>query len=236
LNVVQNLVTPPGTIKSYIKSAFPRVFAAYQNLRRSLTGPPSLETRFTEIYHNNTWNNSESISGRGSTLVRTEVIMTNLPPLLRELRATTLLDAACGDFNWMQHMALEDIKYIGVDIVRQLIERNQGLYTNAQRTFLTCDISQDRLPTADLILCRDCLIHLSFKRIRRTLSNFKRSGAKYLLCTTHNLISENVDCPDGDWRSINLEIAPFNFSKPDRLIVENEAAGKCLGLWRLDKL
>src|SRR5262249_30365686 len=160
---------------------------------------------FTEIYHNNTWNDPESVSGRGSTHARTAVIVTSLPPLLRELQARTLLDAACGDFNWMQHVALEDIKYVCVDIVDDLVERNRVLHAAIGTTFLNVDISKNRLPRADVILCRDCLIHLSFGRIKRTISNFKRSGAKYLLCTTHTTVLENFDCPDGGWRSLNLE-------------------------------
>jgi len=228
-------MTRASQIKSYIRSSFPRTVAAYQQVRRSWTAP-SLETVFTEIYHNNTWDDWESVSGRGSTLARAAVIMRNLPPLLRELQVKTLLDAACGDFNWMKHTALGDIKYTGVDIVPQLIKRNRRLYANAQRTFVTRDVSKHRLPRADLILCRDCLIHLSFALIKPTISNFKKSGAKYLLCTTHPTVAANDDCHDGDWRSINLEIAPFNFPKPSQLIVEDEEAGKCLGLWRLDGL
>ncbi len=228
-------MTSEVAIKSYLKSSLPRAVATYHDLRRALTAP-SLETVFTEIYHNNSWSDPESVSGRGSTLTRTAVITTSLPPLLRELQAKTLLDAACGDFNWMQHASLGDIKYIGADIVPELIERNRGRYANAQKTFLTLDISKNRLPPADVILCRDCLIHLSFERIKRTISNFKKSAARYLLCTTHTKITENIDCPDGGWRSINLEIEPFNFPKPAHVIVEDEDAGKCLGVWRLEDL
>jgi hypothetical protein len=228
-------MTQPNPIKSYLKTSFPRTLAAYHRVRHSLT-TPSLETVFTEIYHNNTWSDSESVSGRGSTLLRTEVIMTNLPPLLRELGAKTLLDAACGDFNWMQYARLPDIEYIGVDIVAPLIWRNRALYETRGRTFFHLDIARSRLPRADVILCRDCFIHLSFARIKKTILNFKKSGATYLFCTTHTTIAENIDSPDGGWRSLNLEIAPFNFPPPIRLIVENEDLGKCLGVWRVSDL
>lgn len=230
----ENALTLPS-MKSYIKASFPSAVAAYQHVRRSLTAP-SLKTVFTEIYHNNTWSDPESVSGRGSTSSRTEVIRIALPILLQELGAKTLLDAACGDFNWMQHTALADIKYLGVDIVTDLVERNRVLHAATGRTFLNVDISKNRLPRADVILCRDCLIHLSFARIKQTISNFKRSGAEYLLCTTHSTVAENTDCPDGGWRSINLEIGPFNFPKPARVIVEDEKAGKSLSLWRLKDL
>lgn len=225
----------PIDVKSFIKSLFPRAAQAYRQARQKLK-QPSLKTVFSEIYHNNTWNDSESASGRGSRLARTVVIRLKLPLLLKRLNATSMVDAACGDFNWMQHVELDEIHYIGADIVPELIARNQRLYGRANREFITADISADRLPRADVILCRECLIHLSFSRIDRVLSNFRNSGAQYLLCTTHTAIEENIDCNDGGWRSLNLQLPPFNFPTPLELIVEDADAGKCLGVWQLNNL
>jgi hypothetical protein len=47
--------------------------------------------------------------------------------VLHDLGAQSLLDAGCGDFNWMRTVDLPGIKYIGVDVVSDLIERNRGL-------------------------------------------------------------------------------------------------------------
>jgi SAM-dependent methyltransferase len=128
---------------------------------------PGLATIFSDIYHTNAWQDPESVSGRGSTLARTKVIMSQLPTLLQELGAETLLDAACGDFNWMRHTELGGINYVGVDVVPDLIIRNRQLYEGPSRRFVVLDITRDKLPDADVILCRDCLIHLSFTRIKR---------------------------------------------------------------------
>ena len=220
-------------MKSFIKSRFPRAVAAYRDAREVLRRP-SLAKTFSEIYRTNAWHETESVSGRGSTLARTKVITASLPPLLQELRAASLLDAACGDFNWMRHVELRAVKYIGIDVVPDLITRNQQLHQNDQRTFLRLDITRDRLPQADAVLCRDCLIHLSFRNINAARANFRRTSATYLLCTTHTTIQENVDCPDGSWRNLNLRLPPFNFPEPLKLIVEDEELGKCLGVWRLE--
>jgi hypothetical protein len=222
-------------IKSFIKSRFPGAVAACRAAWTAMCAPP-LEAIFTEIYHQNEWRDPESVSGRGSTLARTAVIMAQLPPLLKELRAATLLDAPCGDFNWMRYTELGAIRYIGADIVPELIARNRRLYGREGRSFTVLDVTKDKLPRADVVLCRDCLIHLSYARIRAAVANFKKSGATYLLCTTHTTVAENVDCPDGMWRSVNLELPPFNFPPPLKLIVEDAELGKCLGVWRLDEL
>ena len=196
----------------------------------------SLATVFSEIYETNAWRDPESVSGRGSTLARTNIITSRLPLLLQELNAKSLLDAACGDFNWMRYVDLGSIEYIGVDIVPALIDRNRQLYQTDQRTFAVHDITRDRLPDADVILCRDCLIHLSCKSIKATISNFKQTSATHLLCTTHTTITENIDCPDGSWRNINLLLPPFNFPQPVKSIVEDAELGKCIGVWPLKDL
>lgn len=224
-----------GRVKLFLKSKFPRAAAAYRNAEQALRRP-SMEKVFSEIYHTNLWRDPESVSGRGSTLARTRVIMAQLPPLLQELGAGTLLDAPCGDFNWMRYTELGAVRYIGVDVVPDLIARNRRLYGREGRTFLAMDLTKDRLPRADAILCRDCLIHLSFGSIRAAVSNFKRSGAEYLLCTTHTSIRENTACPDGGWRNVNLELPPLDFPPPLKAIVEDEETGKCLGVWRLKDL
>lgn len=221
-----------GPVKSFIKSHFPRAVSAYRDARQELRRT-SLATVFSEIYHTNAWQNPESVSGRGSTLARTKVITSHLPVLLQELNADSLLDAACGDFNWMRYAKLGSVKYIGVDIVPALIVRNRQLYQTEQRTFAVQDITTDQLPSADVILCRDCLIHLSFKSIKAAISNFKKTRATYLLCTTHTSVTDNIDCPDGSWRNVNLLLPPFNFPQPLRLFVEDAEFGKCLGVWRL---
>lgn len=226
--------------KVFMKAKFPRAASAYRRVagkrRAGRFTNARAEEVFTEIYRANSWKNAESASGRGSTLERTRVIRAALPELLRETRANSLFDAACGDFNWMREINLRGIAYTGADVVRQLVERNQTLYGCEGRAFLFLDITRDQLPAADAILCRDCFIHLSFRDIRASVANFKRSGATFLLATTHASVAENIDITTGDWRSVNLLLPPFNFPAPQRLVEEDAESGKSLGVWRLEEL
>jgi len=195
-----------------------------------------MRAAFTEIFHSNLWQNPESLSGRGSTLARTKEIRRKLPLVLETLEVKHLLDAGCGDFNWMKNVDLGDCAYLGVDVVLELIEQNNTRFAGTRRKFQTMDISRDTLPKRDAILCRDCLIHFSLKHSLDTLRNFQRSGSEYLLATTHSSVLENIDITSGEWRSINLLLPPFNFPEPLHLIVEDPALGKNLGVWRLDSL
>ena len=152
----------------------------------------------------------------------------------------SLLDVPCGDFGWLSTVDL-GVSYTGADIVPALVDENERRYggPSAGRRFLTLDLTKDALPHADLVLCRDCLVHLSFDNIGRALANIRASGATYLLTTTFLEHDANTDIEDGDWRMLNLERAPFNLPPPIDVLVEDCEEGdgayadKALGLWRV---
>lgn len=201
----------------------------------------SSKSIFSEIYHNNSWNAQNSVSGPGSELPVTSVIIEEIPFIIKETNAKILLDAPCGDFHWMKETKLDLDKYIGVDIVPEIIANNQQKYSNETRTFINLDIIKDRLPQADMILCRDCLVHLSFKNVFTTIKNFKESNSKYLLTTTFPELRENRNIDTGLWRPINLQIKPFSFPNPIKLINEKfsengKYTDKSLGLWKLEDI
>ena len=194
---------------------------------------------FSNIYHHNLWGDPESISGPGSTLSRTSAFRDQLALLLRTINARSVLDAACGDFNWMKEIDLSLDHYIGVDIVPEIVAANQRRYASSTVTFLDLDIAADEIPAVDVILCRDCLVHFSFEDAASAIRNLKRSKSIYLLTTTFTQLPDNVDIPTGGWRQMNLEIEPFNFPRPIALIDEKCShtggiyADKHLALWRL---
>jgi hypothetical protein len=129
-----------------------------------------------------------------------------------------------------------DIDYIGGDIVGELIQKNKRQYRRKSRRFLELDIMLDDLPRVDLLLCRDCLVHFSIQDVYRALRNVKRSGSTYVLTTTFVDERPNEEIQTGGWRPINLQLPPFRFPTPARLINEHCPVDgfrdKHLGLWR----
>ncbi len=197
---------------------------------------------FSETYHNRYWKSKESVSGRGSELGQTTHLRSELPLLLRKFEVRSFLDLPCGDFNWMQHVDLGGITYIGADIVPELVARNQEKYTQEGRSFRHLDLLTDPLPKADCVLVRDCLVHLSFEHIEQALANIKKSGAIYLLATTFPNLAANEDIQTGYWRPLNLQKAPIALPTPLYLFNEGctESNGafsdKSLGLFRVEDL
>lgn len=189
---------------------------------------------FKTIFEENRWLSEESRSGDGSSLNQTIILRRRLPQILASLRATTFLDAPCGDFNWMKTVEFADnINYIGGEIVPELVDDLRARYSRPGRRFIQLDIVTDPLPDADVWLCRDVLFHLSEADIRATLENFVRSNISYMLTTTYDFVTANVDIRSGGFRFINLQLPPFNLGRPHRTIDDFLAPlpPRRLGLW-----
>jgi hypothetical protein len=217
-------------------------FLFSSNDPKGLSKPTLAEEVFTHAMNLYRKVGDESVSGPGASLVHTAEIRQRLPMLLADLGVTSFLDAACGDLNWIKHVALGVDEYIGVDILSAVVAQNKERFAGSRRRFLNLDISQQVPPRADLIFCRDCLVHLPYADIFRVLRNFKRSKSIYLLTTTFVNRTENTDITTGAWRPLNLSCPPFFFAEPLRILNEKcrENAGKysdkSLGLWKLDSI
>lgn len=236
-----NIISKIGKKINEISPKIVQILQAIVGLNLRLLLKP-IKFQFSNIYNNNLWGSQESVSGRGSILEETEEIRKKIPTILDEYDINSLLDVPCGDFNWMKHVDLKNINYIGGDIVPDIIKKNKVKYEAPNKIFRIIDITTDELPRADLVLCRDCFVHLSYKDIFSALQNIKKSGSKYLLTTSFINRMRNKNIFTGGWRPINLRIEPFKFPKPKKIIDEKskEAEGKFrdkhLGLWEINEI
>lgn len=204
----------------------------------------TLESVFTDIYRKNLWNypQMESKSGTGSTLFNTIYVRQELPILFKKIGIVSILDAGCGDFNWFKEIRQRNINYIGVDIVKEIITENNKKYQCNNIKFVNKDFLTDDLPKSDIIICRDCLVSLSNSDIKKAITNFKKSGSKYLLTTNFGRKRKNIDVTTGSWRPLCLENEPFNLPSPIYNILEkcteanNLYNDKSLSLWNLSSI
>ena len=207
-----------------------------------MTPTKTRREKFTEVFRQNAWHGDESVSGTGSDLAQTARLRELLPKLARELGVTSLIDAPCGDLHWMKDVPWESmgVFYTGIDIVPDLVERLRA--THRERQFICADLVTEVLPMADLIFCRDCLVHLPVEEVKSAVRNFAKSGATWLLTTTFPESGTNTEVRWSGWRPINLQEAPFHLPAPVKLINEGctedggKYADKSLGLWRLADL
>ena len=235
-------------LKQMMKKWLPyRLIHMYQqfkkNYKQKTFSNKNIREVFTYIYKNNYWNNAESVSGPGSTIEHTKGIIEGINSFYSHHEICTILDIPCGDFNWMQHLNLSNIKYVGADIVEEMVRKNQQFYGREGILFQTLDITKDSLPTCDLIINRDCLVHFSNELIFASLKNMMESKATFLMTTTFPNHQNNVDINTGNWRPINLTLPPFNLPQPMYVIEENtiehslqKLNRKILGVWKISDI
>jgi len=198
------------------------------------------EQIFTRIFQTGGWRSRESASGPGSTVRITGTIRALIPDLIDKYKLQTILDIPCGDFNWMKEVDLSSVNYLGADLVADLVAQNNEKYARDNVKFTKLDLAVDLLPRVDMVLTRDCLVHLSFTECLQAISNIKKSDSKYLLATTFPALTAHEDIVTGGFRKLNLALEPFNFPLPLELYSENHDVminpHKCLGLWDISQL
>ena len=193
---------------NYLKIYFMRIFI--------LKNKKDFKRKFTLIYKYNYWSSKFSKSGDGSSLEKTKNVTKNLDLIIKTYNIQKILDVPCGDFYWMKNfLKNKNIKYQGGDIVEELVEELKTKYESSNNKFLSIDITCDQLPSADLLLCRDCFIHFSNEDIFRALNNFSRSNINYFLIThtINNTSIKNKDIFTGEYRFIDLFSKPFSLNK-----------------------
>ena len=140
-----------------------------------------------QIYEEHLWGGQEFdfYSGEGS---HDKAIIT---PYIKEVSAflnsfespLIVCDVGCGDFNIGKQLLAYTQKYIAIDIVPALIERNKKKFKDDKLSFLCVDICKEDLPVADCIFVRQVLQHLSNAEIQSFLSKLK--SYKYVVLTEH---------------------------------------------------
>jgi SAM-dependent methyltransferase len=135
----------------------------------------------------------------------------------------TVCDLGCGDFNVGKQLVKHTKKYIAVDIVKDLIARNQATFKEENLEFLCLDIAEDDWPAADCVLLRQVLQHLSNAEVQRIVS--KLADYKYLIVTEHlpkGSFIPNKDIISGQGirlkvqSGIDLLAPPFNLQVKDK--------------------
>lgn len=200
-----------------------------------------IEETFTKIFKNNTWGSKESVSGGGSILKNNRKLLENLDLFVQQYNIKSIVDCGCGDFNWMKHFSFDLIHiYLGLDIVKELIDNNISNYSNDKIKFKHVNLVEEQIEYADLIMCKDVLFHLSYDDAKKIIQNIKNSGSKYLMSTTF-YDEVNKDIKTGGWRPINLQADPFLFNEPIIFWKNIEPykkkwVNKSIAIWKLNSL
>jgi len=198
------------------------------------------ENVFTDIYTNHTWGSSETPSGIGSELGSTVNIRRKIPQVFEKYGIKRVLDIGCGDVNWMRELFPLFDFYLGVDVVKPLIEGNKAFETDKikfQHGWIEdLNLSSYRF---DVVILSDVLVHMSYDDINRVIAKLRQSNIQYILMTHFLDQKSNKDIVTGGWRSLRWTIDPFNWGEPLEVVLnksvgEKNSKGKSLSLWKLN--
>ena len=203
--------------------------------------PPGLEA-FESIYRSNAWGSVESVSGPGSEMSATEPLRDALPQIFQRLGISSLLDAGCGDLNWMRQVDYRFERYVGVDVVEPLIARHSRQSWPSGYEFRVESVAAYSGPPLDAVFSRDVLVHLPFDLVKKAIDRWVGMGFRYLFLTNFPAHKANQDCRIGEWRPLNFGQPPFNFPPPLMEIWEGASlegtafSDKSIGIWEVSAL
>lgn len=171
------------------------------------------EDIFSEIYRAGDWGKDEwgyGISGPGSTLQEGRPFIEFLQNFLEEHEIHSIVDIGCGDWMLAKEIDWGQRTYIGIDVVEEIIKRDQKKYGSESIKFLKRDVALEPIPVGDLLICKDVLMHLSFSDIFNVLS--KINNYKYCILVhdvDYTAAEKNIDIESGGYRNLDITQPPF---------------------------
>jgi SAM-dependent methyltransferase len=186
-------LVPEFLFKRY--SRFKRLRAQRHNRNKTT------EEVFTEIYEKNKWGGlqGEFCSGSGTAneqVVSPYISMVSEKASSENFLGLTFVDLGCGDFRVGKQLLPLCSNYIGVDIVKSLVRRNQETYGSALIQFKHLDIVEEELPDGDVCFIRQVLQHLSNQQIAAVLQKLKKY--KWVFITDHHPTDNDAIEPNMD--------------------------------------
>jgi hypothetical protein len=212
---------------------------------RQRNAAKTAEQIFTEIYADKKWSpqSEEFDSGVGSSDERiTAAYVRTARDWLKQIgsKELTIVDLGCGDFRIGRQLVDLCRCYVGVDIVKPLIEHNTEHFGSPNVQFLHRNILEDELPEGNVCFLRQVLQHLSNTQIQTVLHRVQKY--RWVLITEHHpsspfFCAPNLDKPHGadirlfDGSGVFLEEPPFNVPRR-RLELLLEVPGHSFPGWK----
>jgi len=163
---------------------------------------------FNTIYKYNLWIKG---SGTGSIIINNKPYIHFLNKFLKDNDIKSVIDIGCGDWQISKNIDWNNIKYLGIDIVKNVIDYNVNEYSKSNIKFLCKDITEYiNIPNADLYIIKDVLQHLSNDKINKIIEILKTKKNTHILiindiCT----INTNININDGMYRPLDILKKPF---------------------------
>jgi SAM-dependent methyltransferase len=140
-----------------------------------------------QVYQMKLWGGDQSDFYSGTGSHQPEIVQPYVNAVTTFLASfknpLTVCDLGCGDFNVGINLVRHAKKYVAIDIVSDLIDRNRVRFKEENLEFSCLDIAVDDLPNGDCVILRQVLQHLSNAEVQSILR--KLSNYNYVILTEH---------------------------------------------------
>jgi hypothetical protein len=171
---------------------------------------------------------TKSVSGFSSEYKNAEPFVQFLLQWMKDHNITSMVEASAGHWpsGWQSKVSWPPIKYLGVDLLQEMVDANSAFLRNNKAGFasfdtLRADMTLTPLPPADLLLTKDTLQHLPNIDIMRylirqgVLATPGQRRFKYIMIVNYECAEgeiPNTDVPPEEHASQCLDMAaePFN--------------------------
>ncbi|EMY61973.1 class I SAM-dependent methyltransferase [Leptospira terpstrae] len=166
------------------------------------------QVAFEKVYDEKKWGDG---SGIGSWPENAGPYLKLLQESLNDPKYTTIVDLGCGDWKLMETLSIpEEKKYVGYDLVTDLIAQNTKKYSKKNVKFLVIkQLSDIRNVSADLLIVKDVLHHWPIAHINYFLKEILPNYRYALITNDYNFFASNQDIAFAEFRPINLQKEPF---------------------------
>lgn len=192
-----------------------------------------LNAVFNTIYKTQYWGNG---SGSGSDENLCAGYVAFLQDFFVKHNIKSVVDCGCGDWQFSKNIDFSGIDYKGFDVASFVVERNLATYKRENVNFFLYNGDFSLLPSADLLICKDVLQHLSNAKIQEFIDNLHKF--KFALITNDISgydMSEaiNTDINTGECRGLDLRKEPFKLDcKVVHILRMPNAPEKPVMLWK----
>lgn len=186
-----------------------------------------MENIFTNIYEKNIWGNNKNkkysgSSGGGSTIQYNKRYIEIVKKIIKDYNINTIVDLGCGDFRIGELLYNdENIKYIGYDTYKKIIDYNMTQYEEPKFTFKHLDFynNKESITEGDMCILKDVIQHWSLNEIYTFLDYLVESKKfKYILlinCCAQK--EDNQDCKTGGCRQLSINYLPLKKYNPIKI-------------------
>jgi len=226
-----------SVLKRFIPAALLRARKRRQwaQIRQHYAGL-SVAEAFDKIYRSKAWGRLDDeafYSGFGSDQEFAVPYTEWVTRFIIEHDVKNVVDLGCGDFRVGRLLcAANNVRYVGLDVVPDLISYNQSRFGREGVEFRGGNIIEDELPDGDLCLIRQVLQHLSNEEIVRVLA--KCGKYRHLLITEEiyagRRMRPNYDKPHApdnrlyDRSGVYLDLPPYSLNH--KVVLELNASSE----------